>query len=112
MTLSAYDRSEISPAQVRHQLTEDGWSRFDFGGRRIEIPRDDLDKVREARELAATIAAQAAMWERDLAALEDELVAAAHAVDVFDEEEPELDAALARHAELVEAARDDEGGDL
>lgn len=112
MALSTYDRNEISPGLVRHTLTEDGWSRFDFGNRRVEVPRDDLDKVREAREFASAIAAQAAMWERDLTALEAELVAAAQTVDVFTEDEPELDAKLAKHAELVEAARDDEGGDL
>ncbi|MFG3439869.1 hypothetical protein ACGF0J_21700 [Nonomuraea sp. NPDC047897] len=131
MVLPHYDRGEISPEQIRHRL-DDGWSMFDFGSRRIEVRRDDLHAIRAARELAQALAGQAAMWDKDLAALEDALTPAEDSAphdapgplqdptvapeptnEPFGGDDPELDAAVARVAELAEAQRQpEEEGDL
>ncbi|MGW5259621.1 hypothetical protein ACWEQG_01520 [Microbispora sp. NPDC004025] len=75
----------LTPDQVRHQLSEDGWSTFDLGPLRVQVPRTDVSRVRAARALARTIAAQADFWDRDLGAIEAEL----EAVDAKQTAEPE-----------------------
>jgi hypothetical protein len=77
LPLNTHEYSTITPDQVRHELDDDRkWSIFYFGTRRVMVPRGDLSRVRAARHLAETIAAQAAMWERDLEIIEAELVRA------------------------------------
>ncbi|RBQ21536.1 hypothetical protein DP939_02170 [Spongiactinospora rosea] len=74
--LPTYDYGRISPHEIRHEL-DDRWSKFYFGDRHIAIARDDLERIRDARRLAQVLAAQAGMWDADLAALEER---AAHVV--------------------------------
>lgn len=76
LQLTAVTYGTLAPDQVNHQLTDDGWSSFDFGPYRVQVPRDDLTRIRAARVLARTITAQAAFWDKDLAQLEAELEAA------------------------------------
>lgn len=83
--LTTVTHGTIAPDHVRHQLSEDGWSSFDFGPLRVQVPRTDLARVRAARALARTIAAQATFWDGDLAALEAELETA----DAKQADEPE-----------------------
>ncbi|MBB2914914.1 hypothetical protein FHS43_006226 [Streptosporangium becharense] len=76
LPLNVHLYTQITPDQVRKTLSDDGWSSLDIGPLRVQIPRGDLTRVRAARLLAETIAAQADFWDKDLAELERELVAA------------------------------------
>ncbi|WP_146607369.1 hypothetical protein [Spongiactinospora gelatinilytica] len=68
--LPTYDYGQIAPHEIRHEL-DDNWSTFFFGTCRVSISRNDLDRIRDARRLAQVLAAQAGMWDADLAALEE-----------------------------------------
>ncbi|MEV8635200.1 hypothetical protein AB0395_26435 [Streptosporangium sp. NPDC051023] len=76
LPLNAHLYLTITPDQVRKTLSDDGWSSLDIGPLRVQIPRGDLTRIRGARILAQAIAAQADFWDKDLSALEAELVAA------------------------------------
>jgi hypothetical protein len=77
--LNTYIYGSIAPDQVMHRLGDDGWSSFDFGPFRVQVPKGDLTRIRAAKTLAQVIAAQGAMWERDLDAIEAALVEAEQA---------------------------------
>ncbi|MDX3109573.1 hypothetical protein, partial [Nonomuraea angiospora] len=74
ISLTGHFYGDIRPDQVIHRLTDDGWSTFDYGPFRVTVPAADLTRVRAARQLAQTIAAQAGFWDGDLAELEARLV--------------------------------------
>lgn len=73
LPLTRVEHAQISPDQVKHALTEDGWSSFDFGPNRVQVPITDLSRVTEACELAEAVAAQAGFWARDLREIRDRL---------------------------------------
>lgn len=79
LPLNTYIYATVTPDQVRHRLTDDGWSTFEFGSQRIQISRGDLTRVRSARELAQQIAAAATWWDKDLELIEAGLVEAENA---------------------------------
>ncbi|MEV4093846.1 hypothetical protein [Streptosporangium saharense] len=76
LPLTGHIYTQITPDQIRKTLSDDGWSSFDFGPLRVQIPSGDLSRIRGARVLARVIAAQADFWDKDLAALEEVLVSA------------------------------------
>ncbi|WP_084963300.1 hypothetical protein [Thermoactinospora rubra] len=106
MAVPTFEMGEVAPHEVRHVL-DDIWSTLLIGRRKFTARRDDLEQIREARELAQAIAAQAAFWEKDLAAIEAALTQTPDPDEPFGGDDPELDAAVARVAELAEANRDD-----
>jgi len=73
LPLTKVEHLTISPDQVKHALTEDGWSTFDFGPDRIQVPITDLGRVTAACDLAERIAAQAGFWASDLREIRDRL---------------------------------------
>lgn len=77
--LNGHIYTSLAPDQVTHRLTDDGWSSFDFGPMRVQLPVKDLSRVKAARALAQAIAAQAGFWDGDLAAIEAGLVEAEQA---------------------------------
>lgn len=74
--LNAYIYTQVTPEQVRHTLTNDGWSSFDFGPLRIQVPTKDLTRVSAAIEVAEAISGQAGFWASDLREIRDRLAAA------------------------------------
>lgn len=125
LSLSGHFFQTITPGQIVHRLTDDGFSHFDYGPWRVAIRATDLTQVRAARQLAQTIAAQAGFWDSDLSVVEERLkaeqdahVATAPAPEPTLAEQiaapdPKLDAAVERVAELANAQRDpEEEGDL
>lgn len=83
LSLQGHFFQHITPGQIVHRLTDDGFSHFDYGPWRVAIRATDLTQVRAARQLAQTIAAQATFWDGDLAVVEARLVTeqAAHIAD-------------------------------
>ncbi|MGR6922655.1 hypothetical protein ACU635_51090 [[Actinomadura] parvosata] len=131
--LNAFIYTQVTPDQVRHTLTEDGWSSFDFGPLRIQIPSGDLTRVTAAIEVAEAIGGQAGFWASDLREIRDRLTAAENArltdppelvkdltsvpeptmAEQIAAPDPKLDAAVERVVELADAQRDpEEEGDL
>lgn len=80
--------TSVSPDRVRH-WTDEGWSSFDYGDSRVQVKRTDLTMVKAARALAQTAAAELAMWDRDLAALEAQLTAEEDAASAVPPQTPE-----------------------
>lgn len=127
LPLTRTEHLEISADQVKHALSPDGWSSFDFGIDRIQIPITDLTRVTEACEIAEAIAAQAGFWARDLREIRDRLATEeeahlnASAPDTnptpapapeppaddepFGGDDPKLDAAVARVTDMPETRR-------
>lgn len=125
LALNGYVYQSIRPSQVTHRLTDDGFSHFDLGPWRVAIRTTDLTQVRAARQLAQAVGAQAGFWDGDLAAVETRLIAErdVHLSSTsapgenpapapeptpdnpFDEDDPELDAAVARVADMPETHR-------
>jgi hypothetical protein len=130
--LNVFIYAQVTPDQVRHTLTEDGWSSFDFGPLRIQIPTGDLTRVSAAADLADVIQAQAGFWGGDLREIRDRLKAAEDARTMtapapaqdstqapqsvaaqIAAPDPAMDKAVARVVELADAQRDpEEEGDL
>ena len=126
--LNAFIYTQITPALVRHTLSDDGWTSLDIGPMRLQIPGSDLTRIRSARELARAIAAQAEFWDKDLAALEEKLVTAeesrtatgpmpavaadepAKGDEPFGGDDPQLDTKVTRLIEMPETHRR-EGGE-
>lgn len=105
------DWGEIPLKEIRHTL-DDNWSTFHFGSRKFIVHRDDLDKIRERRIFAQALSAQAAMWETELAALEQALTTPTPD-EPFGGPDPVMDKAVARVAELATIHRDpEEEGEL
>lgn len=124
LPLTRVEHAQISPDQVKHALTEDGWSTFDFGPDRIQIPITDLGRVTAACDLAERIAAQAGFWASDLREIRDRLRAEEDArlnapgsvngpapapeptmADAIAAPDPELDAQVTKVATLPETRR-------
>lgn len=123
--LNAFIYTQVTPEQVRHTLTDDGWSSFDFGPLRVQIPTGDLTRVSAAIEVAEAIGAQAGFWASDLREIRDRLRAAEEARltdtpgplqnptaapeptpdEPFGGDDPALDAAVARVATRPETRR-------
>jgi hypothetical protein len=119
LALNGHFYLKVRPSQVTHRLTDDGFSHFDYGPWRVAIRATDLTQVRAARQLAQAISAQAGFWDSDLAVIEARLqaelethIATAPTLSPFDEPDPELDTAFTKVAELIEANRDGEEGEL
>lgn len=102
----------IAPDDIRHALDE-GWSTFRCGWR-LDIRRDDLARIAYARRVAQALVAEAAMWDRDLEAVEADLIAQiaaehAKAAEPADEpyggDDPALDAQVEKVATLPETRR-------
>ncbi|MEU4577467.1 hypothetical protein [Nonomuraea sp. NPDC023979] len=112
------DWGEIPIDQIRHTLDEN-WSTFHIGLRQYGVHRGDLDGIRARRQFAQTLAGQAAMWDKELAALEEvlaptsapepDLPAAPEPPVAVDEpyggDDPALDKAVEKVATLPETRR-------
>lgn len=129
LPLTRVEHHQVDVDQVKHALTEDGWSSFDFGPNRVQVPITDLGRVTEACELAEAIAAQAGFWARDLREIRDRLRAEEEArlastlapvvgltpapeptlaermAEQLDAPDPELDAAVEKVATMPESRR-------
>ncbi|MEU1736507.1 hypothetical protein [Streptosporangium sp. NPDC020145] len=113
LPLTGHIYVQVAPEQIRKTLSDDGWSSFDFGPLRVQIPSGDLTRIRGARVLARTIAAQADFWDKDLAALEEVLTAAEQtataqptpAAEPAPSEDAELDAKVAAFMQTPETHR-------
>lgn len=123
LPLTRVEHAQISPDQVRHALTEDGWSTFDFGPDRIQVPITDLGRVTAACELAEAVAAQAGFWASDLREIRDRLRAEEDArlnapgpaadppapeptmADAIAAPDPDLDAQVTKVATMPETRR-------
>lgn len=87
--LNVFIYTQVTPDQVRHTLTDDGWSSFDFGPLRLQIPTADLTRVNAAADLADVIQAQAGFWGSDLREIRDRLKAAEDARTMPPEPRPD-----------------------
>ncbi|MEV0616091.1 hypothetical protein AB0I81_22450 [Nonomuraea sp. NPDC050404] len=125
LPLTGHTYHSITPDQVNHKLTDDGWSSFDYGPLRVSVRAADLTKIRAARQLAAKISAAAGFWDGDLKILEERLTAEENEriadppapeptlAEQIAAPDPAMDRSVARVADLAEAHRDpEEEGDL
>lgn len=85
--MHCYDVDNLTPDQIRHHLDE-RWATFEIGNRHFTIPRHELHSIKAAREVAQALAAQASMWDRELAVIEEAAVAAEQAAATPETPEP------------------------